>query len=429
MLGLVLAAALVGSTRPTHAQAGRVFKASERLGLSDLAQAVQAGAPELVGSRREVALAESDARQARLYGNPNLDAAWSTIPVGTTTPPDLSNPMAKVPNYAVGLSYTFPISKRAPRRRQADAVVAATRAELEYDVRDAALSLARVLGGLATATLRREGIAELVAGGRRATELAEARLRAQFGTPLDVDQIRIDVERTEQLLLGAESEIQAGLAACAALVGSDCESFPDAAAAHGFLERWLKLHETGHDLSTRADLRALRSYSDAAGASGDLARAARIPDPTLRAGYVHDRFIISGDQRNSLNVAVSLPLPVFDRGQVRVQAAEASRRHLLEERERRLSVAKARIPALRDRFRLSLSRCTRLDTDIIPRARAVLGSLQTAVENRLLPLTQVIQSRRILSELLIEEAESCGDAYLASLELVRETNAYEGEVP
>ena len=115
-----------------------------------------------------------------------------------------------------------------------------------------------------------------------------------------------------------------------------------------------------------------------------------------------------------------MPLPTFDYGQAQKQSAESSSRFLAEERGKRLSVARVRIPVLRQRHELSLQRCQRLSGEIIPKARAVLTNLEKAVENRLLPLTQVIQARRVVSELFIEEAQSCGDAYVAALELVRE---------
>jgi cobalt-zinc-cadmium efflux system outer membrane protein len=398
-----------------------VFRAQDARSLSDLERAVQAGAPTLTIAEREVAVRGAEARQARLLDNPSLDAAWSTLPVGRTNPSDLSRPYANVPSYGVGISYTFPIGKRGPRRGRADALLQGARAELEFVARELAIDLAEVLGGLATATLRYEGISDLVAGGRRAAELAEARLRAQFGTPLDVDQMQIEVERTEQLLSAVESEISLRLAACARLVGTPCEGFQDAAAARAYLARWFMPRGLeARDLGARADLRALGAYGKAAGAEMELARAARLPDPTLRLGYLHDRFVVSGSQLNSLNVSISVPLPLFDHGQHRSAAAEASRHHLLDEQSRRMATAKARIPVLNTRLELSRSRCTRLDRELIPRARQVLASLEKAVENRLLPLTQVIQSRRIVSELFIEEAESCGDAFVAALELARE---------
>lgn len=410
--------------RAEEAPVGTPFRVSEHLTMLALTEAVRAGDPELAVARRTVALSDADARQARLLGNPSLDASWSTLPVGRTTPRDLDRPYANVPNYAVGLGYTFPIGKRAPNRRRADAVAVGTRAELDYRVREQALALAEVLAGLATATLRREGVAALVASGLRAAELAEARLRAQFGTPLDVDQLRIEVERTEQILSGADGDILHNLAACASLVGRPCESFPDAASARAFLAQSLAQNDLDpSDLSQRADIRALAAYERAAGASRDLADARKIPDPTVRIGYLRDQFVVSGNQLNSVNVGVSLPLPVFDHGQGERQSAEASLRHLEEERAQRLSVAKARIPALQQRRTLSLARCSRLEREVLPEAHAVLSDLEKAVENRLLPLSQVIQARRVVSELYIEEADSCGDAYVASLELFREIPA------
>ena len=397
------------------------FQASESLTLADLIKAVQDGAPELAAGRRSVAVAEADVRQSRLFGNPSIDAAWSTIPVGRLNPTDLSRPYGHVPNYAVGVAYTVPIHKRAPRKRRADSLAQGSRAELEYQTRDQALQLAEVLGGLAMATLRREGVSELMAGGLRAAELAEARLRAQFGTGLDVDQLRIDVDRTEQLLLGADADILENLAACTSLVGKKCSSFRDASSARAFLTHWLLRTDSAQvDLAQRADLRALQAYGQAAIAERDLALAQRIPDPTLRLGYLRDQFTIAGNQLNSVNVGVSMPLPTFDYGQGQKQSAEASSRYLNEERGKRLSVARVRIPVLRQRHELSRQRCERLSGEVIPKARAVLTNLEKAVENRLLPLTQVIQARRVVSELFIEEASSCGDAYVAALELVRE---------
>jgi cobalt-zinc-cadmium efflux system outer membrane protein len=105
-------------------------------------RAVQAGAPTLAIAEREVAVRDADARQARLLDNPSLDAAWSTLPVGRTNPSDLSRPYANVPSYGVGVSYTFPIAKRGPRRGRADALLQGARADLEFAARELAIELA-----------------------------------------------------------------------------------------------------------------------------------------------------------------------------------------------------------------------------------------------------------------------------------------------
>lgn len=414
--------------RAESAEARPPFRASEHLTLARLEQAVKDGAPAFVAARRDAQVADAEAHQARLLGNPTLDAAWGTIPVGRTNPSDLSKPLANVPNYQVGLAYTFPIKKRPERRRRADALSRGAKATLDLSVRELALSLAEVLGDLATATLRREGIGDLVAGGHRALELAEARLAAKFGTPLEVDEMRIEVHRIEHVLAAVESDIQDGLSDCAALVGVPCENFETAQAARAYVARWALPRAVVDNLEKRADLRALSAYGEAADADIALAKADRIPDPTVRVGYMHDRFVVSGNQLNSLNVSLSMPLPTFDRGQYRRQAAEATRRALGEERGRLMTAAAARRPALESRLAFARGRCARLEQEVLPSAMKVLADLQRAVENRLLPLTQVIQSRRIVSELFIEEAESCRDAFTAALDLLREYPS-EGDMP
>jgi cobalt-zinc-cadmium efflux system outer membrane protein len=403
-----------------------ILRLNESLDYLALEKLVRTYSPALRSPARDAALAEYAVAQTRLYDNPTLDGAWATVPVGKTNPEDLSRPFANVPNYAVGLSYTFPVKKRAPRIERAQAVAAGTRASLDAVCRDNALDLADILGELATATLRREGIGDLVNGSKRAVELAEARLAAKFGTPLEVDRLTVDLQRTEQLLLSIEADIRGSLAECSRLVGTRCENFSDGKSARAYLARWLAPSSSSEaQLEHRPDLRALSAYIDASRADARLAEAEAIPDPTVRLGYLHDRFIISGNQRNSLNVGVSIPLPVFNHGQVHKRAADFARQSLHDEHEGRISSARARIPVLRERFQLQRERCERLTVEILPKGEAVLRDLDKAAENRLIPVTDVIQARRSVGELLIEKAESCGDAYAAVVELIREIPANE----
>lgn len=398
------------------------LRAEPTLDYTRLEALVRSHSPELSPRQREAALAALDVEQARLYDNPTLDLGVGTWPVGGLTPADLDRPYANVPNYGAGVAYTFPVGKRGPRQQRARQLAWAASARVDQQARESTLALAAVLGELATTTLRQQGIAELLAGGERSLELADARLRAHFGTPLEVDRLRVDVERMRQQLLGVEAETQAQLAACTELLGARCESFENASAARDYLEQWLSDSSTASaaHLRERPDLRALDFEIAASRAEGKLAAAQALPDPTLRLGYMHDRFVISGNQRNSLNLSVSVPLALFDHGQVRERAASASRRALIEQRERSVSAARARIPTLAQRLTLQRERCGSLTSSVLPQARGVLHELEHAVENQLLPLTDVLQARRGVAELLIEEAESCGDAYQAALELMQE---------
>jgi cobalt-zinc-cadmium efflux system outer membrane protein len=399
----------------------QVFRASQAASLQALEHAIAKGAPEVVAAQREAALSGAAVRQSYLYNNPVFDTTYGTLPVGTLNPPGLARPYANVPNVGLGISYTFPAGKRGPRQREARANARAAQAGIEVTTRALALELAHVLGALATSTLRREGLEELEAGAERSLALAAARLNAQFGAGLDVDRSSIDSQRVRQQRIGTESEIRAHLAACSSLVQRQCTGFENGVEALAFLHTWLAMAEIPQGrLSDRPDLRVLEAQSSAADAALDLAKAEKLPDPTVRFGYFHDRFIISGNQRNSFNVAVSVPLPLFDHGQAKEQAAEAAQHYLQAERRQRLERAELQAQLLSERSELARARCQSLERDVLPQARGVLISLEKAEAARLVSLTDVIQARRTVSELLIEEADSCGDAYDATIALLRE---------
>lgn len=417
--GLTFAAAPAGAAGPSAAEAS-IFVARSDLALADLEAEIRAGSPELEAAALAVDLAGAEVRTRRTLDNPRVDVGWGTIPIGPTNPTALASPLRSVPNYTIGVSYTAPIRKRRPAIARAEALERAERAELDVQARAQALELAGVLGELAVATLRREGMEALVREGERAQELAEAALRASFGAPIEIDRLAIDVERTAALLGGTEGEIEAGLGACANLVARPCQNFADAAEARGFLERWSAAPPEPGSLDERADLRALRAAIDGADAEAKLARATAIPDPTIRLGYRRDQFLVSGSQGNSLDLSVSLPLPIFDRGQGPRAAAEARGRRLRAIEGKRIAASIARTEALRRRFAVESARRQRIAAVTVPRAQRVLDDLEKAASERLVPLMEVVHARRALRELLLQEAEAYALTHHVLVELLRE---------
>lgn len=401
--------------------AGAPFRPDAGTDLPALERLMAATAPDVEAARLDLDLARADLRQSRLLPNPSLDVGWGTIPVGPLNPPDLGRPLARVPNYAVGVSYTIPVGKRRPAIARARELEAAAEARVRLAVRALSLRLASLLGELAVVTLRSEGIRNSLEDAERAVHVAESRLASGFGSPLDVDRLRIELSRSEQLLRSAESDATALIAACAGLVAHPCEGFRDSGEARRFLVAWLGTRETTREaLARRPDLEALAAEARAARAEERLGRAARLPDPTIRLGYLHDRFLASGAQMNSLNVSVGFPLPLFDRGQALVDAARARQARYAAERQRRIVASEARITALSRRVEAQRARQRVLSEELLPRAQAVLDTLEKAAETRLVSLADVIQARRTMSELLIEEADSYADAFSASIALIAE---------
>jgi cobalt-zinc-cadmium efflux system outer membrane protein len=395
------------------------FQPRPELRLEDLQRVVLAADPELEAAQLQVDLARAGVRQSRLRANPSLELQYGTIPVGPTNPPGLPRPLAQVPNYGVALAVPVPLGKRRPRIRQAAALERGAEAELEATTRARALELAGTLGELAAASLRREGFEQMVDDTTRSLTAARKRVELGYGAPLELDQLGVELARVELQTRAARSDISRALADCAVVVGDACQEFASSTAARAFLEAWIGAPTVATPLEQRPDLRALAEQVEAAEHAHSLARAQRIPDPTLRLGYLHDRFVISGNQMSSLSLSLSLPLPVFDRGQAQAQAAQAQARRLASERSKRLAAAQEQVPALAQRVDLERGRQLQLRDEAIPAARAIVSSLEDAAERRLTSLNELVQARRALRELLLEEANAYAAAYEARLELLR----------
>lgn len=388
--------------------------------LSTLMALVRRRSPGLQVDLLAADLARADARQARLLGNPLLDATWGTIPIGETNPPNLGSPLTSIPSYSVGVSYTFPLGKRGPRQERGNAIAEGASHVAETSTRLQALELARILGRVAVTRLRIDGLRSLAAQQRAVIDLTRIRLSQGFGTPLDIDRLEIELSRSEQQVLVTEADEQAGLTACATYVGVPCKALASAEEARALVVAWAKRADEGTPhVEMRPDVRALDAFQRASSAEADLARAQAIPDPTVRLGYTYDQFTVSGNQANSLNVTLSLPVTIFDHGQAQLQAAEARRARLQQQRALTLRSSTTRVAALRELLRLQQKRQEAI-AKTLPRARAVLDDLQRAANSRLIPFTDVIQARRTLDELLVEEADSYSDSFQTSVDLIAE---------
>jgi cobalt-zinc-cadmium efflux system outer membrane protein len=391
--------------------------------LATLSELVRRRSPALQQDLLSADVARSDARQARLLGNPTIDATWGTIPIGETNPANLPSPLANVPNYSVGVSYTFPLGKRGPRRERADAIAEGMARTADATVLGQAIGLARVLGKLSAARLRLDGLRRLVEQQRSVLEIARARLAQGFGTPLEIDRLEIELSRMSQQVVSTEADERAAVASCVGFIGIPCKSVDSAADARAILDAWNKRAlEGAGKIEDRPDVRALDAFGRAASAETDLARAQAIPDPTLRVGYTRDTFTISGNQENSLSVSVSVPIPIFDHGQAQRDAAEARHGRYELQRTQTVRASVNRVSALKDLLRVQAQRLELLEK-ALPRARAVVDDLERAANSRLIPYTDVIQARRTLDELLIEEVDSYSDAFSTSLDLLTETGA------
>lgn len=419
--------------RPQPAEAAgpveaTVFQPRAESDLAALEAVVRERSAALQEEHLAVELEVAELQKSRLFENPVLEGSVGTIPLGQPNPPDLMEPLANIPNYSIGLSLHPDLLRRRSRIQQAESELVAATERRRFAVRGQALRLLRALGDMATATLRYGADQHLLLQARGALLVARERVRTGFGPPLDGDRAEIELMRLEQQVAADQAEILAAQAACAAPVGSRCAGFPDEAEARRFLDTWLRRGAaTGPDrpgepvaLYQRPDLLALMAQHDAASAEERVARAQRLPDPTVRVGYTYDTFVVSGNQRHSLNVGLSLPLALFDRGQAEAMAARAKQHRLHEQRRLTLAGAEAKVTVLRQALLVGQQRLSALQQQVLPRVQAILRNVGRAFEARAVPLTDVIQAQRGLGELLREEAATLGETFRVTVDLIEE---------
>jgi cobalt-zinc-cadmium efflux system outer membrane protein len=390
----------------------------------DLGRLLWERAPDLAVARARVATARAQIVRAEALPNPTLDLSWNTIPVGDTNPPGLSNSLANVPSYAVGLTQPFEIRKRGPRQRAARHGADAVLWDAANQLRQTWLELLAVIGRVASSEQRAAALSGLVDDAAKLTELQHRRAEKGDAAALEYERARLEEERLRSSLAEERHKLAAALTDCAHLTGATCEPFGSAEQAQAFFDNAVarsadSLEHLRAKLDDRPDLRSLVATEAAAQATGELAQARVWPDPAVRVGFSYDTFLVSGSQGKSLSVGLSFPLPVFERG--RADRAEASASHWAARRSRDLATAQANLemPLLLRQMDELRARRVRTRGTTLPMAQGIVERIAKAVTAGGAPLQDLLQARRTLGELLADAADLELASFETSLALLR----------
>jgi len=368
-----------------------------------LAQLLWSRSPDLVAARAKIVSAQSDVVRSKLLPNPTLDASWNTIPVGQTTPPNLSDPLNQVPNYAFSLSTLVEIAKRGPRQRAARSAYDAATLDAYELLRQRYYDLLERIAEVGAAQVRISALGDLAQSARALSQLQRDRASHGDVSGIDVEKAALEEEKYGANLSDERQKLAEALVACAHVAGVPCTEFRDARQASVFLSTGV--NAPGGDPDQRPDLRSLAAQQESARASLELAHNKRIPDPTFRLGYVYDQFQAAGNQRNSLFAGVSLPLPVFDHGQADALQAVASADAAGRARDLLRTQAEHDAAALEAQARDLAARRRTLTEVSLPTAQHLVDTLEKAVRQGGTPLTELLLARRGYGELLLDAAD------------------------
>ncbi|MGI9375027.1 MAG: TolC family protein [Tsuneonella suprasediminis] len=399
--GLILAL----STGPASAQDPRVVTLDDALELTGVAeQADSVTNPRLVGPRAETEAAAALVDQARLRPNPEVSFEVENV-AGSGVFSGLQST-----EYTLSVGQRLELGgKRSARidAAEAQAELASLRADLTT-VELGQLVRERYLAAAAAAA-RVELAEDVVARNEELARIAGVLVEVGREPPLRALRADATLAEARARLVEAEAESLSARTALASLwAGSEAPlvpaQFPD------ILPPASLMSEAQESLTYRV----ARAESTAAEAEIERQRSLRIPDPTVSAGV--RRFGESGD--NAFLVGVSIPLPLRDRNQGNIAAAEAR----LRAANAREAVARAdyerAVTTARARYLGAEARVETLSQTSLPQAEEALRLVRIGYRNGRFPLIEVLaaaEARDAIREALIAAREQQG---LAAAELI-----------
>lgn len=304
----------------------------------------------------------------------------------------------------LGLDWTIERGdKRASRTRAAERGVDTARFDLaEAGLQQQQQAAAAFYGLLAA----QDRLQQMEALEQAATELASAtQRRLQAGDLSQQEALRTDIEarRAQAELRSARSDLVRAQWALGQItgLGRALEAVADWPQPSPVLGE-------APDVSLRPDVRAARERVRAAQAAFDAAQALRRNDVTVGASIDH----IPGTSRRQLELRLQMPLAgvlgTYDyQGEIgRARAALDQAQDQLEKTRRAAQVDADRL--LED-LRLAAARGADFHTVIVPRARQVAQMSELAYARGALPLADLIEARRTLRAVLLDDIAARAD--------------------
>jgi cobalt-zinc-cadmium efflux system outer membrane protein len=315
VLQIALLLLAVISARPLSAIAAEI-----QLGLAQALDQARAHNPLIEIARARVSTAEGVRTQADLIPNPRLTATSENTPLGGSQPFRFE----KDTDDYIYLSQKIELDNKR-QKRAALATENVNRTSLESE-----LALRQLLARVATAYWSAQGAAAIAHLYERQVKTLDEivgynRAREQKGALPGAELIRIQLEADTVRAQASMSNQEARRALISLYREMGATTFPESIV---FTERFDRVAEVRTpDIETilrnRAEMRIALEGLKQAAAKLNLQRANAIPDPDLLLGYKRFSGIGQHTGLNTLYFGIQAPLPLFDRNQGNIAAAEA----------------------------------------------------------------------------------------------------------
>lgn len=387
----------------------------------DLVRRALSSNGDLLATRLDIERGRARLRQAGLRPNPTLDFEQAT---GRFT----GSPGER----ATSLGIALPLEIAGQRRRRIDlaqAELEATEAEVADRERrltnDVLAAHADALAALRELQIT-EGINNVDV---ETTRFVQIRVNEGETAPIDLNLLRVEVDRLRSRRALAEGRLQAALIKLKNLVGMEPNEVlrlreeitaPTLPEAPRSVEAAIEIA-----LRTRPDVRLARLNEEVSRAGLRLAQAQAAPEVTVSSKYSSDRNLIDLPESNvefpdtgrSLSFGISIGLPVFNRN----QGAKAEAKIAITQAERRRQfaeqVARAEVTSAYRRYEAARLAVSTFEQGVIARSNDNIRALRAAYQLGQFSITDLLTQQRQLLESQQEFTEALAEQYHALADL------------
>lgn len=392
--------------------------APEQASVADLVAAAQRDNPALQAARSAIELSRARLANTGLKPNPRLEVgARSDFPFGNEGEYELS----------AAISQDIPMAGRLLRAKDVARVdVAIAQAEVDEAAR-------KLTGEVADAAWRVRVLDRRIEEAKRPLAVDESllavlrkRLRAAEVSEMDINTVRIELQRHEQALRMLEAERQAIAAGLNALLGRPVDAPLRIAGDLVLLPLPPLATLQAQARAQRPDWHLALLGLDRAAANAALARSERWEDWSVALGISQDRQVIQGappqDPGRMLGASLSIPLPLRNNGSARiaVASAESAQARALADAQGRAIDAEVAVAFVRvEGLRASLAQA---QEGFAPAERN-LQLARLGYSMALLPVFDIVKAQRELAEAHARYFELLDEAMQAQVQLQTATGA------
>jgi cobalt-zinc-cadmium efflux system outer membrane protein len=378
----------------------------ENLSLDQALEMAESLQPELAEAKAMVEAAEGRARQAGTFPNPEAILGAQQIPFSGDAPNERE--------YVAGVGQTVPLSQRLSKAREAELLDREVRARgLEVKRRNIRK---RVHNAFATALYQERAYqaqTQIQFNNGKALTATQARLEAGDALREDVARVEMELARAKIELQRAESLREQALIALASTIGEPSFSVKSLVGTLDATFEIPALETLVANLAAQPEAAHAEADIRARIARVGVAQAERIPDVKVELLYHR----LEASHQNTLDVGLSIPMPLFNRNQGRLRearsetaAAEARSRMNQNELATRLRESYLELTT-------ALTTSRTLKTEILARADTLLKGAEARYAAGDISLADILPVRRDWAAVQLSYLESLRDVMLAWGEL------------